>query len=78
MKILVNFMAYYWDNYQGGSGKYVEHTILVVIQDHRKVDEVWEEIHKEIKFILKAKRPFDQSIYSKEQKEYVIIKAEFL
>lgn len=78
MKLLVYFVAYYWDNYQGGSGKYVESKLLVEIDDDTSASFIWEKVHDKIKAHLKLSRPYDQSAYSKTQGEYSIIKAELL
>lgn len=78
MKLLIWFTAYYWDNYQGGSGKYVDSKLLVEIDNDVNSYMVWEKVHDKIKNYLEKNRPFDQSIYSKKQGEYVISKAELL
>lgn len=78
MKVLVYFMAFYWDNHQGGSGKYFDSTILVEIDNEHKAVDVWQVIHNKVKDYLKIKRPFDQTYYTKNQGEYSIIKAEII
>jgi len=78
MKLLVYFIAYYWDNYQGASGNYVESKLLVEIENDVAAYMVWEKVHDKIKMHLKSSRPFDQAIYSKTQSEYSITKAELL
>lgn len=78
MKLLVYFIAYYWDNYQGGSGKYVESKLLVEIDNNVVAYMVWEKVHDKIKLHLKSVRPFDQTAYSKNQSEYSITKAELI
>lgn len=78
MRVLVYFIAFYWDNHQGGSGKYFESTILVNIDSDVKALEVWQIIHNKIQDHLKIKRPFDQTFYTKNQGEYSIVKAEII
>lgn len=76
MKFIVYFTAYHWDNYQGGSGKYISHRINLEFSNSNFM--IWEHIHNAIKTYLKANRAFDQSVYSKNQGEYTIEKAELL
>lgn len=78
MKVLVNFIAFYWDNYQGGSGRFSETHLLVEIEDAVCAFQIWEKIHDKIKEHLKKVRPFDQTVYSKNQSEYSITKVELL
>lgn len=78
MKLLVYFVAYYWDNYQGGSGKYVESKLLIEIDNDVPSYMIWEKVHDKIKSHLKTARPYDQSFYTKIQAEYSITKAELI
>lgn len=72
MKFLVRFVAFYWDNYQGGSGYYVDKKMVIDID---LGSDPWDEIHLKIKEHLKRSRPHDQTVYSKEQREYTICEA---
>ena len=78
MKLLIYYIAYYWDNHQGGSGNYVESKLLIEIENDVVAYMVWEKVHDKIKEHLKITRPFDQTIYLKNQAEYSITKAELL
>ena len=73
MNYLVRFTAYHWDNHQGGSGQYINHTLLVKIEKDDNFG--WQGIHDAIQANLKTTRVFDQTVYSKVQKEYIITEA---
>jgi hypothetical protein len=76
MKFLVYFTAFHWDNYQGGSGVYQKHILLVEFIGEPNL--VWEIIHDKIKNYLNKNRTFNQSTYTKTTGEYTIQKAELI
>ena len=78
MNILIKFIAFYWDNHQGGCGEYVTRSLLVTVPPFVESKDLWSNIHIAVKENLKTTRPFDQSAYSKEQGEYTILSAELL
>lgn len=75
MIIICDITFYSWDNHQGGSGKYIRTELYLEIDDDVKASQFWELTHIKIKEYLKKIRPFDQSIYLKDQKEYIITSA---
>jgi hypothetical protein len=76
MKLLVYFTAYHWDNYQGGSGVYQNHTLIVEFNGEANL--VWEKIHSECRNFLQKQRAFNQAVYTKTVGEYTINKAELI
>ena len=63
MKVLVNYVDFHPDNYQGGSGKSFEFEVMIEIKE--PCTDVWDEIHSQLKLIVKRQRPFEQgSIYA--------------
>lgn len=76
MKFLVYFTFYCWDNHQGGSGKYID--TKLIFEAPVGEEDVWSKIHDNIKKFLSLKRPFDQTVYSKNEGEYFIQKVELL
>jgi hypothetical protein len=78
MDVLIYFTAYYWDNYQGGSGKYIEHKIRHTLTKYEDTEAFPTIFNDSVREYLKRTRPFDQSVYLKQQGEYVITKVEFI
>lgn len=76
LKFLVSISAYFWDNYQGGSGVFIDQELLVEIdldfEACENSDTVKNKIKAQVEHHLFKVRSFDQTIYSKKQGEYNI------
>lgn len=59
MKLLVKYVDFYNDNYQGASGKIFEFETMIEIKE--PVEDVWAEIHRQMALIVKGQRPFETS-----------------
>lgn len=59
MKLLVKYIDFHADNYQGGSGKSFEFNSLVEIEDDCKAIDILENVHKSLKKIILNHRPFN-------------------
>ena len=70
MRILVQYVDFHPDNYQGGSGKSFEFEAMIVIPEEVLACDVWEEIHKQLEKICSNNRPYN----SKNEKNKPAIK----
>jgi len=60
MRVLVKYIDFHWDNYQGGSGQTVNSSVVIELQDSLYVREVFDEIHSQLKAHILVRRPFPQ------------------
>lgn len=60
MKVLVDYVDFHWDNYQGGSGKSFELTASIDIPDELFVKDLLDAIHNHLKKKIENERPFNQ------------------
>lgn len=56
MRVLVNYVDFHADNYQGGSGTSFEFETTLEIKE--PCDDIWEEIHRQMVLIVAKQRPF--------------------
>ena len=61
MKVLIRYIDFHWDNYQGGSGKTIESSVSLDLPDDLRVDCVFEYIHSRLNSYIEDRRPFKQS-----------------
>lgn len=78
MHLLVTVTYFVWDNYRGGSGAYNTNDIGVRVPVETKAEDVMKVVRDRVEEHLSQARPFDQTVYSKEQKEYVINAIKFI
>lgn len=60
MKVVVKFVDFHWDNYQGGSGKSFEMTLSADVPEELKAKDFFEFIHNVMNEKIKRERPFQQ------------------
>ena len=60
MKVIISYVSFYWDNYQGGSGKSFELSMSLDIPDNMTACNIWEYIHERLLLKVKNERPFQQ------------------
>lgn len=60
MTLLVTYLDFHWDNYQGGSGKSFQFNFSFQIEDATPASEIWEVVHKKISEHSNKSRPFNQ------------------
>lgn len=58
MTVLVRYVQFHPDNYQGGSGKSFEFTTVVEIPDSTLVSDVWQVIHARLTDKYAMQSPF--------------------
>ena len=61
MRVLVKYIDFHLDNYQGGSGQTVNSSVVIEIQDSLWVREVFDVIHSQLKLHIEQRRPFPQN-----------------
>jgi hypothetical protein len=71
--LLITYIDFHWDNYQGGSGKSYTLNIKTEIPDNVLVGGLWSLVHEKVKAHSEKSRPFHQ----KDQR-YVITKVEMI
>lgn len=59
MKALIHYVDFYWDNYQGGSGKYYELFYSLDIPEDMCAGNIFEFIHKKLEEKVLKERPFN-------------------
>lgn len=73
MKVLVNYRDFLWDNYQGGSGVYIESHLIFEVPGSLVASDIVGWIRKKLDaFVLDGDRPFKQA------NDIVITKIEIL
>ncbi len=58
MNILVKYIDFHWDNYQGASGKIIESQVLIDIPGDIKVIQILGELYEQLDLYIKERRPF--------------------
>lgn len=56
MKLLVKYVDFHADNYQGGSGTSFEFEAMIEVKE--PCEDVWDEIHRQMGLIVAKQRPF--------------------
>lgn len=59
MVLLIKYIDFHWDNYQGGSGKSFEFTISRSVPDNVLGVDLWSFVHDKVKEHARAAKPFN-------------------
>jgi len=72
MKVLIKYIDFHWDNYQGGSGRTVESSYKVDVPDDIRSDSIYEYLHQRLLTYIESRRPF------KQQNKHTVVSMELL
>lgn len=61
MKIVVTYIDFHWDNYQGARGKLFELNCSFDVPDTLKAVDIFEYVHQQLENKVKTQRPFPQN-----------------
>lgn len=60
MKILVKYVDFHWDNYQGGSGQSFNFSTLIEVSDELEISDLLAEVYQKLGEACEKNRPFRQ------------------